>query len=131
MENRKTRPQLPSEISLKGDSDAEDFQNKVLRPIIKMQSDLLIAHLYAKLKTLKITLKELDPLKQKDIITQLFSKDQSFKHEIIGMIIGQFSFEEYECYSKISKETNRRITQIVSNRCVDLLIDNYSSTTAP
>ncbi len=129
MENKKTRPVLPSEISLNVETVAEDFQNKVLRPIVKMQSDLFIAHVQAKLGVLKIDLKALQPLKQTAVLTQLFAKDQAFKREIIGMVIGQFSIEEYNSYATIHKEINRRITQIVLNRCLDLIVGQSSTTT--
>lgn len=129
MENKKTRPVLPSEISLNVETVAEDFQNKVLRPIVKMQSDLFIAHVQAKLGVLKIDLKALQPLKQTAVLTQLFAKDQAFKREIIGMVIGQFSIEEYNSYVTIHKEINRRITQIVLNRCLDLIVGQSSTTT--
>lgn len=49
---KKVRPVLPAAI-LNGIVTPEDeFQNKILRPIIKMQSDLLMAHVSAQLKAL-------------------------------------------------------------------------------
>jgi nitric oxide reductase activation protein len=123
MKNReKERPDLPGTILQDISTEAEDFQNKVLRPIIKMQSDLLILHLKTKLASLKIDLSEINSKKQKVVLTQLFQKNQSFKREIIGIIIGQFTLQEYETYININKEINRRINQIVLNRCLDLVV---------
>jgi phosphotransferase system IIB component len=122
MRNKKERPDLPSEILNGIATEAEDFQNKVLRPVIKMQSDLLIAHLEAKLTTLKVDLAKLSKAKQQEMLTKLFSKDQSFKREVIGMVIGQFTIAEYDKYLPINKEVNQRINQIVLNRCLDLAL---------
>jgi len=119
---KKSRPNLPEHILQGIATDAEDFQNKVLRPAIKMQSELLLAHLNAKLVALKVDLKKLDLVKQRATLTDLLTKNQSFKQEIIGMVIGQFDLDEYENYSHMPKEINRRITQIVLNRCLDQLV---------
>lgn len=124
MRNKKERPDLPDKILVGIETEAEDFQNKVLRPVIKMQSDILVAHLEAKLVSLKTDLALLSKVKQQETLTKLFSKDQSFKREIIGVIIGQFTLEEYNQYLKINKnkEVNQRINQIVLNRCLDLVV---------
>jgi hypothetical protein len=120
--HKKSRPHLPEHILQGIATQAEDFQNKVLRPTIKMQSELLLAHLNAKLVALKVDLKKLDLVKQRETLTDLLTKNQSFKQEVIGMIIGQFDLDEYQTYSIMSKEINRRITQIVLNRCLDQLV---------
>ena len=121
-DKQKERPELPAEILEGISTPAEDFQNKILRPIIKMQSDLLIAHLQNKLITLKINLTKLSLDKQEATLTGIFSNDQAFKREIIGMVIGHFTLDEYKAYLELNKEINRRITQIVLNRCLDLLV---------
>lgn len=119
---KKERPDLPKDILDGIATETEDFQNKVLRPIIKMQSDLLINHLNAKLDSLKVDLSEYKCEKQEEILTKLFHKDQAFKREIVGMVIGHFDTKEYESYVPINKEINRRIVQIVLNRCLDLMV---------
>jgi hypothetical protein len=115
------RPTLPTEIMEGISNPAEEFQNMVLRPIIKMQSDMLMAHISAKVKSLKIEWEGMKPIKKKEALTTLLTKDQAFKSEIIGMVIGQFDMEEYHKYLELQKELNRRITQIVLNRGIDKL----------
>ena len=124
MDRRELRPKLPSELLGGGQTEAEQFQNEVLRPIIKLQSDLLLAHLHAKLAAMKVVFTDLDAAKQQHTLTNLFSKDQAFKRKVIGMVIGHFTLEEYQRYDPMQKEINRRIVQIVLNRCVDLLVEN-------
>ena len=117
----KVRPVLPAAILNGIVTPEEEFQNKVLRPIIKMQSDLLMAHVSAQLKALKIDWDQLTALKRKDTLTALLTKDQLFKSEIVGMVIGQFEVAEYQTYRAHPKELNKRITQMVLNRAIDLL----------
>lgn len=119
---KKVRPDLPDEILEGIHSDAEFFQNEVLRPVIKMQSDLLVTRLHTALATMKVDFTLLTPFKKKELLTHLFQKDQSFKREIIGMVIGQFTLQEYQQYVPLQKELNRRIVQIVLNRCIDQLV---------
>ena len=123
MKTKEKRPNLPGEILEGISSPAEDFQNKVIRPIIKMQSDLLIAHLNHQLKLSKIQLDQLPRAKKEAALEGLFSKNQAFKREIIGMVIGHFTIEEYQVYTEMNKEINRRITQIVLNRCLDIMLN--------
>jgi hypothetical protein len=117
-----SRPLLPKEIIAAPTSEAEIFQNMVLRPIIKMQSDLLMAHIQARITSMKIDWNRLKPMQKKEALNTLLTKDQGFKNEIIGMVIGHFSLEEYQEYKSIQKELNRRITQIVLNRSIDKLV---------
>lgn len=100
----------------------EVFQNGVLRPIIKMQSDLLMAHIQARIASMKIDWTRLKLLQKREALNTLFTKDQGFKNEIVGMVIGHFSLEEYQEYKSMQKELNRRITQIVLNRSIDKLV---------
>lgn len=122
MENpNKVRPILSADLVKGVSSAAEAFQNSVLRPIIKMQSEVLMAHISAQLQTLNMDWKLLTPIKRKDALTSLLTKDQLFKSEVVGMVIGQLDLTEYTTYRADHKELNKRITQIVLNRAIDLL----------
>jgi hypothetical protein len=117
----KTRPELPDEIMQTVKSPAETFQNSVLRPVIKMQNDLLMAHIESRIALMKIDWMRLTSIKKQDTLHALLTKDQGLKNEIIGMVLGNFSLDEYQQYASMQKELNRRITQIVLNRSLDKL----------
>ena len=118
----KLRPELPKTLLDNVRTEAEDFQNRVLRPIIKMQSDLLIAHVNSKLESLSVQFSTLTKDEQTHYLTQLFMKDIAFKREVIGMILGHLTLEEYRTYAGLTKELNRRILQIILQRATDILI---------
>ncbi len=118
----KNRPILTAEILQHVKSDTEAFQNRVLRPVIKMQSDILMLQIQHKLSKLHVDWNTTNPDDRRKILTQLFTKEQSFKSEICGIVIGQFSIDELADYHKFTKEINKRIVQIVHNRALDLLL---------
>lgn len=118
----KQRPELPKTLLDNVRTEAEDFQNRVLRPIIKMQSDLLIAHVNSTLESLSVQFSTLTKDEKTQYLTQLFMKDIAFKREVIGMILGHLTLDEYRTYTSLTKELNRRIVQIVRQRIVDFLV---------
>ena len=118
----KSRPELSEDILIGIKTKTEEFQNRVLRPIIKMQSDVLMWHMQGKLSKLKSDWNNQNFEERRNAMTQLLTKDKTFKHEIIGIVLGQFSLEEYRNYMAYAKEINKRITQIVLNRSLDLIL---------
>ena len=75
----------------KANSEEEIFQNETLRPILKLQHDLIITLAQEFLKSRNITwekVKEKDPFQWLNINIK---RDIPFKNQLIGMVIGQFS----------------------------------------
>ncbi|CAI8428594.1 MAG: Uncharacterised protein [Flavobacterium sp. SCGC AAA160-P02] len=105
-----------------GTSEIETFQNNTLRPIIKMQHNLLIAVFENYLQKRNIKFFDFNLNKKKNLINSMFSRDVSFKNIIIGAILGHFSMEEYHFYSKHPHEINKRISRIVQKRIEDTLL---------
>jgi len=97
-------------------SAAEVFQNQSLRPILKLQNDLLLAayrHYAVKRKGKFFTLSE---QMQLDYIEHSVRTDLKFKNRLVGMIIGHFTTEEWEQYLKQESEFTRRITEMIVQR---------------
>lgn len=102
--------------------DLEKFQNATLRPIIKMQHDMLMALFNSYLIKRKIELKTIDEVKLREKIKTIFEKDANFKNVIVGLIIGHFSIEEFQFYDQYSSEFNKRILQISIQRVQDTFL---------
>jgi hypothetical protein len=119
LETIKNRPEIPSLKITDGMSPEERFQNETLRPIIKMQHDLLIAHYQYYLVLKKCLLHELSEVKRIDFIDASFQRDIQFRKAITGMIIGHFTLDEYSLYQHIYNETNKRIIQIIKERILN------------
>ena len=102
-------------------SALELFQNQTLRPVIKMQHDLLIASFNMYKAKRKIDFSSLTDQKKRSKSKAVFVKDINYKNLTLGFIIGAFSLEEFAYYSLHASELNKRIIQIVIQRVQDSL----------
>ena len=102
----------------KANTEEENFQNEILRPILKLQHDLIITLAQEFLKSRNITwekVKEKDPFQWLNINIK---RDIPFKNQLIGMVIGQFSKNELDEYLTFQKEMNKRIINMMTERIV-------------
>ena len=102
----------------KANSEEEIFQNEILRPILKLQHELIITLAQEFLKSRNITwekVKEKDPFQWLNINIK---RDIPFKNQLIGMVIGQFSKNELDEYLTFQKEMNKRIINMMTERIV-------------
>ncbi|WP_422104508.1 glyoxalase [Winogradskyella sp.] len=113
------RPVITSAKIYDSMSSDELFQNKTLRPIIKMQHDLFIAVFRNYINKHKNVFYELSLSKQLAYIDNAIHKDMKFRNSIKGMIIGQFTTEEYAIYIQNSSALNKRMMHIVKERLID------------
>lgn len=110
------RPNIPAIGSQEKATPEERFQNETLRPIIKMQHELILAYFRNYLLKTKIPFDQLSEFKQKETISNAFSKDNQFKTELRGMILGQLTVEEYQIYLGMSATLNKRIGNMLQER---------------
>lgn len=113
------RPEISSAKIYDSMSSDELFQNKTLRPIIKMQHDLFIAVFKNYISKHKNVFYELSLSKQLSYIDNAIHKDMKFRNSVKGMIIGQFTEEEYTLYIQNSSALNKRMMTIVKERLLD------------
>ena len=116
----KLRPILKNLIN-SNTSDLERFQNEVLRPIIKMQNNLLVALFNNYTRNRKIQFNKLKAEVQENKINSILTKDINFKNILLGSIIGHFNKNEIKIYLRSKSELNKRIIQMVKQRLQDNL----------
>ena len=122
IDNKKhIRPTIGNIATLDYTSDEEKFQNTTLRPIIKMQHDLLVAFFNHYVASKKIAFAQLDGIKKKETLEGIFKTDHQFKTEIRGLIIGQFTVEEFDEYAANTTAFNKRIIAIIKQRLLSIL----------
>ena len=114
-------------IVRKDTQELEHFQNSVLRPILKGQHELLIQSFQNYLEQRKIDFSNIKTEQKENHINSILSKDIAYKNLQIGMIIGQFTTEEFELYKLHSGEYNKRILQMLKKRLKDTLIGETHS----
>jgi len=113
------RPLLPNARVTDEMSRDEQFQNATLRPIIKFQNTLLIAAFRNYVQKHKNYFHGLTLLKKLEYIEHAIQKDMKFRNSLKGMVIGQFTVEEYETYILNSSALNKRMMNMVIERLKD------------
>ena len=102
-------------VSQQSSSD-ELFQNEVLRPILKLQNDLLLAAFLNYLVKNKMGFKNQTPEKKEAMIETALQKDIKLWNVFKGMIVGLFTTDEYALYLKNSSSLDKRIRGMLIER---------------
>lgn len=94
----------------------EDFQNSVLRPILKFQNELIIAVFQEYIGTHKGNFTTFSIDKKIAFVDNSLSKEVVLKNTLKGIIIGLFTSDEFLIYSNNSSLYNKRIMTMLSER---------------
>ena len=97
-------------------SSEETFQNKTLRPILKMQNDLFIQVFINYAVKQKNVFFSLTPEKKMVYIENVIQRDIKFRNSLKGMIIALFTLDEYAEYIRISSNLNKRMMNMLVER---------------
>jgi hypothetical protein len=97
-------------------SSEETFQNRTLRPILKMQNDLFIQVFINYAVKQKNVFFSLTPEKKMVYIENVIQRDIKFRNSLKGMIISLFTLEEYAEYIRISSNLNKRMMNMLVER---------------
>jgi len=111
-----SRPLIPNAAILDRTNEMQKFQNITLRPIIKSLNDLLLVYFQNYISLKRFDLANSTAIEKEKFITTSFLKDNQFKNEIKGLVIGHFSVEEYNFYKNSAKDINKRILGIIKQR---------------
>ena len=98
---------------------AEKFQNQTLRPIIKLQKDLFLQVFQDYIQKHKTSFWEFSIEKRLEYIEKSIQKDVKLRNSFKGMVIGQFTLEEYNIYAQNASSLNRRMMNLIKERLQD------------
>ena len=110
------RPELGQVKTHDQMSDQEYFQNQTLRPILKLQNELILALFRHYVDKHKGVFYEISPERKMDYIESAIHKDMKFRNILKGLVLGQFTLEEYQRYSADSSAINKRILSMIKER---------------
>ncbi|MFT5230656.1 MAG: hypothetical protein ACI825_001060 [Planctomycetota bacterium] len=110
------RPELPNVRVDGAMSSEEHFQNNTLRPVIKLQNDLLVAVFKNYIKKHKNVFQTYTVDKRLDYIDNAIQRDIKFRNSLKGIVIGHFTAEEYSKYIDNSSALNKRMMNLVKER---------------
>jgi hypothetical protein len=100
------------------DGDISRFQNQTLRPIIKLQHNVLLDFLLGQPRIDSV-------IKYKQVRSTFEAKLNDFLNQphlkgvLLGIIIGHFTTSEMKFYIKHSKDLSKRIKQMLVQRFID------------
>ncbi|MDO6492586.1 MAG: glyoxalase [Cellulophaga sp.] len=115
------RPEIKATKVAEGISNDELFQNKTIRPILKLQNDLILLVFKNYIKKHKNKFYNLTLEKRLEYIENAIQRDIKFRNALKGLIIGQFTVEEYETYILNSSALNKRMMSMSITRLKDQL----------
>lgn len=99
----------------------EYFQTETLRPIIKFQNEILLLVFKNYIKKHKNRFYELSNENRLNYIETAIQRDIKFRNSLKGIVIGQFTSEEYDIYIQNSSSLNKRMMNLVIARLKDQL----------
>ena len=117
----RVRPQIPSALIFENMTRDERFQNQTLRPVIKLQNELLVEAFKNYANKHKGVFFEMTLEKKMHYIENAIQRDIKFRNSLKGMVIGQFTVEEYLTYIENSSALNKRMMNMVIERLKDNL----------
>ena len=121
-ELKKLRPNIPTIAIENATTAQEQFQNRVLRPILKFQNDLLVALFQQYIIKRKGIFNGLSREKKLTYIQQAIQKDQNFRNLLVGSVVGQFTLEEYQFFATEENKLTKRMMEMCVQRLQDQLV---------
>jgi len=97
-------------------SSEEIFQNRTLRPILKLQNDLFVQVFINYAIKQKSVFFSLTPEKKMVYIENVIQRDIKFRNSLKGMVIAFFTLEEYAEYIQNSSNLNKRMMNMLIER---------------
>jgi len=97
-------------------SEEEVFQNATLRPILKLQNELIVLVFQNYVNQIKLPFNGFTVEKKMSSIATIISKDIQLQNTLKGIVIGLFTTEEYHYYSKTISNSNKRIKAMLIER---------------
>ncbi len=119
---KNVRPNIPTIAIENATTAQEQFQNQVLRPILKFQNDLLVALFKQYVIKRKGIFDGLSREKKLAYIQQAIQRDQNFRNLLVGSIVGQFTLEEYQVFSSQENKLTKRMMEMCVQRLQDQLV---------
>jgi hypothetical protein len=100
-------------------SKEEIFQNKTIRPILKLQNDLFIESFINYVNKSKSDFYAFTTEKKLSFIDTAVHKDIKFRNALKGMVIALFTVEEFREYIQDSSSLNKRMMNLLIERLKD------------
>ncbi|WP_375433868.1 hypothetical protein [uncultured Hymenobacter sp.] len=99
-----------------GNATSGDFLHHTLRPILKLQNDLLLAVVADFVRDHHVPLVTASPTDQQRLLTELLTRNVKLRYTVVGLISGLFTNAEVDFYRQHRSELNRRLLELAVQR---------------
>ncbi|CAM1353188.1 glyoxalase [Tenacibaculum halocynthiae] len=106
-------------LNLSSSIPIEDFQNRTVRPILKLQNELIVELFMFFCAKQKIEILNIKREKFNNTVNTITRKNITLRNQLLGLIIGQFTVKEFEFYKENDSEVNKRILTMIGQRIKD------------
>ena len=100
-------------------SKEEIFQNKTIRPVLKLQNDIFVESFINYANKYKDDFFALSIDKKMAFIENAIHKDIKYRNALKGMVIAFFTIEEFREYILNSSNLNKRMMNLLIERLKD------------
>lgn len=113
LSKKEIRPTIVSEPS---QNTEEHFQNETIRPILKLQHELLVLLFEQYLIKRKQSFEGKSATEISEYINASLKNDHQLKSLLLGFVIGLFTYEEVKLYYGLETGLNKRIITMIIQR---------------
>lgn len=89
------------------------FLHTTLRPVLKLQNDLLLAVVADFVRDHHIAPR---PTEEPKLLAELLSRNTKLRYTVVGLLTGAFTADEYAFYRRHRPELNRRLLEMAQRR---------------
>ena len=112
------RPLIPTDADVVPATPGT-FLHHTLRPVLKLQNDLLLATTADFVRDFRVPLASAAPLDQQRLLAELLTRNTRLRATLIGVVTGQFTSDEFSFYRLHRPELNRRLLELATRRIQD------------
>jgi hypothetical protein len=110
------RPKIETIAETLESSALEFFQNKTIRPILKLQNQALVTTFNGLNTGKKDAFSRMSDIQKRLCIRDVLSKDAIVRNVILGLVLGMMTEEELGFFFEHEKECRKRIMDMVAER---------------
>jgi len=101
------------------DATPADFLPHTLRPVLKLQNELLLAVVADFIRDHHISLATVSAAEQQSRLAELLTRNTKLRCTVVGLVCGMFTAAELEYYRRHRPELNRRLLELATRHVQD------------
>lgn len=113
------RPTVQADPAGDAEHSPGHFMHTTLRPVCKLQNELLLQLFRQYIRKTKDTFRQLSPAKRLEFIAHSIRRDQRFRSLLFGVVIGHFTEAEWRIFATQEQELSRRLSELLIQRLSD------------